>query len=291
MNTANNKKQLLQTSVFIGIVVLLVLILVTLIGLILLRPNLFANNDSTTAATEDHTTEPSYTEETRLAPNPFGANDFTLENGYLQCNTDTAVFGIDVSGYQGVIDWQQVKDAGVEFAIIRVAGRGYGQKGVLYDDGYAQANYEGAKAAGIQVGAYFFSQAITPAEAVEEANYILDYTKDWELDFPIVYDWEYISEDARTANVDSETLTACTAAFCHTVENAGHEAMIYFNPHQAHKKFDLEALTDYGFWLALYATQMDYPYKVDMWQYSESGTIPGINGKVDLNLYFPYDNA
>ena len=135
------------------------------------------------------------------------------------------------------------------------------------------------------------ARVITPAEAVEEANFILDYTKDWELDFPIVYDWEYISGDARTANVDSETLTACTAAFCHTVENAGHEAMIYFNPHQAHKKFDLEELTDYGFWLALYADQMDYPYKVDMWQYSESGTVPGIEGPVDLNLYFPYDNA
>jgi len=291
MNTATEKKQKTTSRILIGAGITLALILITLVALILLRPQLPFSSEDTTASQDDHTSEQQHTEETRLAPYPFSAADFTLENGYLQCNADTAVFGIDVSGYQGDIDWQQVKQAGVEFAIIRVAGRGYGQNGVLYDDGYAQKNYEGAKQAGIQVGAYFFSQAITPAEAVEEANYILDYTKDWELDFPIVYDWEYISEDARTGNVDVQTLTACTAAFCHTVENAGREAMIYFNPHQAHKQFNLEELADYGFWLAMYSYDMDYPYKVDMWQYSDAGTVPGIQGKVDLNLYFPYDNV
>ena len=287
----NEQKQRTGQTLFICLIVALSLILIALVALILLGPSLMTDNHATTAPQTEHITEQPQTEETRLAPNPFSAGDFTMENGYLQCNADTAVFGIDVSGWQGDIDWQQVKAAGVEFAIIRVAGRGYGKNGVLYDDGYAQKNYEGAKEAGVKVGAYFFSQAITPAEAVEEANYILDYTKDWEMDFPIVYDWEYIDEDARTANVDSQTLTACTAAFCHTVENAGREAMIYFNPHQAHKKFNLEELTDYGFWLAMYAEEMNYPYKVDMWQYSDAGTVPGITGKVDLNLYFPYDNA
>lgn len=291
MNPTTDKTQVTKNRVFIGLVIFLSAVLIALVALILLRPTLLPSEENTIASAEDHTQEQQNTEETRLAPNPFGVDDFTMENGYLQCNTDTAIFGIDVSGYQGIIDWEQVKQAGVEFAIIRVAGRGYGQNGVLYDDGYAQTNYEGAKAAGIAVGAYFFSQAITPEEAVEEANYILDYTKDWEMEFPIVYDWEYIDEYARTGNVDAQTLTACTAAFCHTVENAGREAMIYFNPHQNQKQFHLEELTDYGFWLAMYSSRMDYPYKVDMWQYSATGTIPGIKGNVDLNLYFPYDKA
>ena len=281
-------EQKVKPSWFLLAVVALSLIFIALVVLILLRPD--ARPSESGAAESDGNTTQQHIQETLIAPNPFTAEDFVMENGYLQCTADTAVFGIDVSGFQGDIDWQQVKDAGVEFAIIRVAGRGYGQKGTLYDDGYAQQNYEGAKAAGIAVGAYFFSQAITPEEAVEEANYILDYTKDWEMEFPIVYDWEYIDEDARTGNVDAETLTACTAAFCHTVENAGREAMIYFNPHQNQKQFNLEELTDYRFWLAMYSTEMTYPYKVDMWQYSASGTVPGITGKVDLNLYFPYDN-
>lgn len=231
------------------------------------------------------------TEETTretVPPNPYTPEDFTTDGEYVECITGQSRFGIDVSYWQGDIDWQQVKDAGVEFVMIRVGWRGSVQ-GVLDIDEYAQQNYEGAKAVGIDVGCYFFSQAISPEEAVEEAEYVLELIRDWELDMPVVYDWEYISADSRTGNVDARLLTDCTIAFCKRIRQAGYTPMVYFNADQSHKQMFLEELTDYPFWLAMYESEMDYPYKIQMWQYTDAGTVPGIAGNVDLNLYFTYE--
>ena len=233
------------------------------------------------------------TEATTLPPPPaneFDPADFVYdEDGYLACTAGSYERGIDVSAYQGKIDWKKVAKSGVTFVIIRVAGRGYGSSGALYDDKQAQANYEGAKAAGLKVGAYFFSQATTPEEAVEEAEYLLEKTAHWELDMPLVYDWEYISEEARTANVDQQTLTDCMIAFCERIEEAGKEPMIYFNPNHAKRMFHIEQVVDYPFWLAMYTDWMTYPYKFNMWQYTNEGSVPGIQGNVDINLLFYYD--
>ena len=230
---------------------------------------------------------------TTLPPPPaneFDPNDFVYdENGYLTCTAGTYERGIDVSAYQGKINWKKVAQSGVTFAIIRVAGRGYGESGNLYDDKRAQENYQGAHAAGLKIGAYFFSQATTPEEAVEEAEYLLEKTKDWELSMPLVYDWEYISEEARTANVDQQTLTDCMIAFCQRIQQAGKEPMIYFNPNHAKRMFHIEQVTDYDFWLAMYTDWMTYPYKFHMWQYTNQGTVPGVSGKVDINLLFHHD--
>ena len=159
------------------------------------------------------------------------------------------------------------------------------------EDAMAQTNYLGAKEAGLKVGCYFFSQAITVEEAVEEAEYVMDIIADWELDMPLVYDWECLAVDYRTMGVDARLLTDCTKAFCDTVKLAGYEPMVYFNPNQSYKEMYLEELTDYGFWLAMYSDEMNYPYKVDMWQYTNQGTVPGITGNVDINLFFPYEGA
>ena len=141
----------------------------------------------------------------------------------------------------------------------------------------------------MMVGGYFFSQAITPEEAVEEANYVLELIQGMEMDMPIVYDWEYISDESRTGFVDARLLTDCTIAFCEQILQAGQKPMIYFNADQSHKQMFLEGLTEYPFWLAMYESEMDYPYKIDMWQYTNTGTVPGIDGNVDLNLYFTYE--
>lgn len=222
--------------------------------------------------------------------NVFTPEDFAYEGDYLTCLTDESVLGIDVSRYQGNIDWQQVKDAGFEFVMIRLGYRGYGQ-GMLNEDPMAQENYRGAKEAGLKVGAYFFSQAISVEEAEEEAEYAMELAKDWELDMPLVYDWECLAEDYRTAQVDARLLTDCTKAFCDAVQAQGHTPMVYFNPNQSRKQMYLAELTGYNFWLAMYSDQMDYPYKVDMWQYTNKGSVPGISGNVDINLYFPYEDA
>ena len=227
--------------------------------------------------------------------NPYGAMDFELdENGYLTCLTGESTLGIDVSIYQGNIDWQEVADAGIEFVIIKCAGRGYGEAGKLYEDSNWRKNYEGARAAGLKVGVYFFSQAITEEEAAEEAEYVLRLIEGKQIDMPVVYDWEYIDPATadgipRTVAMSKRLLTECTKAFCETVKAAGYEPMIYFNANQSHKKMYLEELTDYPFWLASYTTELNYPYKIDMWQYTASGTVPGIEGTVDINLYLKYD--
>lgn len=238
-----------------------------------------------TEATEETVTEPT---QGPFGENPYGPEDFALENGFLTCLAGESVLGIDVSSFQGEIDWKAVADAGVKFVMIRIGGRGYGAEGKLYTDDLAQANYEGAKAAGLQVGGYFFSQAVSVEEAIEEAGFALGQIKNWELTMPVVFDWEYLGGDARTANVDKRTMTDCTLAFCRTVELAGHEAMIYFNPNQSENHVYLEELTDYRGWLALYTDQMTYPHRVDMWQYTNEGSVPGVDGPVDINLYFPY---
>lgn len=153
-------------------------------------------------------------------------------------------------------------------------------------DEMANNHYSGAKEAGLMVGAYFFSQAVSVEEAREEALYALELTEDWELDLPIVYDWEYISEDARTAEVDADTLTACAVAFCQEISDVGRKTMIYVSPWFGN--LHLDQLTEYPQWLALYKDVMDYKYHFDMWQYTSTGSVPGVTGDVDINIFFPY---
>lgn len=238
------------------------------------------------STTQSPTTEPMEATLPLPEANPIGPGDFAIVDGYLTCLTAPSVLGIDVSFWQADIDWQQVKAAGVEFAMIRAGWRG-SEKGVLAEDTYAQANYAGAAAAGVKVGAYFFSQAISPAEAVEEAEYLLELIKDWNVEMPIVFDWEYIDAQSRTGKIDARTLTDCTKAFCDRIAAAGYQPMVYFNAHHSYSNIYIRELTQYPFWLARYDTVLDYPYKVHMWQYSDQGKVPGISGNVDLNLFFP----
>ena len=111
--------------------------------------------------------------------------------------------------------------------------------------------------------------------------------KDAPAEMGIAFDWEYISADARTGNIDGQTMTDCAIAFCQTIANAGYKPIIYFNQHQALEQYALEELTAYDFWLAMYNEEMTFPYRVDLWQYTEDGTVPGIEGPVDINLYLP----
>lgn len=218
--------------------------------------------------------------------NPYGKLDFQYEGRYLGCIKAGTIPGVDVSYYQGEVDWKQVKASGIEFAIIRLGYRGYGQEGKLVEDKLAFENIEGALKAGLKVGVYFFSQAITVEEAVEEAEFVLERIADYNITMPVVYDWEYISEEARTAKMDRETLTDCYIAFCEKIEAAGYTPMPYFNTYQSRSLMHLYELERWPFWLALYSSRMTFPYRIEMWQYTDSGRVPGIAGNVDLNLYF-----
>lgn len=246
--------------------------------------------------TEDSFPIPSETEPTgpTLPPpeaNPYDRNDFQYnENNYLTCLAGKSIVGIDVSYHQGDIDWEQVRSSGVEFVMMRVGYRGYGESGKLVEDTNFLANIQGALDAGLKVGVYFFSQALNLEEVEEEADFLLERIEGYEIAMPVVYDWEYVSDEARTANMDARTLTDCSRHFCELIREAGYQPMVYFNRNQAAYLLHLEELTDYPFWLAAYTDRMGFPYKVDMWQYTDNGRVPGIDGPVDVDILFVYDD-
>lgn len=277
----------------IALVLLLACAAMVLVTLLRPAPLPAETAPPTAAPTEpptDPPTEPPTEPEPTLPPpeaNPYGRLDFQYQGPYLRCREGESVIGIDVSTYQGEIDWKQVKDAGVSFVMIRLAYRGY-ETGKIVSDKYAQRNLKGAKDAGLDVGVYFFSQALTPDEAREEAQYVIDMLGDYELTMPVVFDWEKIDkETSRSALMDRRTLTDCALAFLQTIEDAGYWPMVYFNTHQSRNLLYLAELKDYDFWLALYSNRMTFPYKIKMWQYTCTGRIPGIDGDVDIDIFFP----
>lgn len=218
-----------------------------------------------------------------LQENPYKAEDFTWKDGFLHC--DGAVTGIDVSRFQGDVDWEQVKASGVEFVFVRLGNRN-SQDGTLTEDTKAKENLAGAKAAGLKIGAYFFSQAVSPEEAKEEAVLALEILGDTRLDLPLAYDWEIFSDDGRTKTVTKDVLLSCVKTFCAQVESAGYKPMVYFNLELSKTLLDPEDISEYPFWFAQYADAPELPWEMAFWQYSDRGTVPGIEGNVDLNLWF-----
>lgn len=215
----------------------------------------------------------------------YGPEDFESDGNFLSCTAGNAMLGIDVSSHQGEIDWDAVAQAGIEFVFIRVAYRGY-ETGLLNTDKRALENLKGAREAGLLVGAYIYSQAISVREAQEEARYVLDLLGDYKLDLPLVFDWECVGEQARTYHVKGTALTEYTIAFCEAVKNAGCEPMVYFNTNQAKWILDMEKLDRYAWWLAMYNLENEMICKADAWQYSYTGRVDGISTNVDLNLLF-----
>ena len=223
-------------------------------------------------------------------------NDYVLENlniledGEVQYMQDGQVVshkGIDVSKHQGNIDWTKVAADGVEFAFIRVGLRGYGTEGKLVEDEYFEQNVKGALQAGIKVGVYFYSQAITDEELLEEANLVLEKVKPYNIELPIVFDVEKVSGGKGRANeLSVEERTRLTALFCQTIQDAGYKPMIYHNMEMGTLMLDLGQLEQYDKWFAYYNDDLYYPYAYKVWQYSEKGAVDGINEEVDLNIWF-----
>lgn len=195
--------------------------------------------------------------------------------------------GIDVSEYNGEIDWKCVKDAGVDFVMLRIGGRGWGEEGVMYADSLFTDNLHGARNAGLMVGAYFFSQAVSEEEAVEEAEYSISLLAGEKLDYPLAFDWETVdSAGARTDNISPDVLTKCARAFCDRVKEEGYIPCVYTGSTLAYYKYDLAQLSDIDIWYAFYNDTPGLYYNYMMWQYSASGKVDGVSGNVDLNICF-----
>ncbi len=193
------------------------------------------------------------------------------------------VLGIDVSKWNGSINWAKVKESGVNFAIIRIGYRG-STKGGLIDDSAFKANIEGASNAGIKVGVYWVTQAVNEVEAIEEASAVLSRISGYRVSYPVFLDVE--SSGGRGDAIDKATRTVVCKTFCQTIQNSGYTAGIYANKNWMTNYIDASQLTGYKIWLAQYSKECTYKGSYSMWQYTDSGSISGINGKVDLNLSY-----
>ena len=241
--------------------------------------------ENTTQDATEETTEPTIPPES----NPFDQYDFQYnKQNYLYCLKQESYVGVDVSAFQHDIDWNQVKASGVDFAMLRLGYRGWGAKGTLVEDEYIQQNLMGTAAAGMPIGAYFFSQATTLDEVHEEIEFMLEILGDYQLEYPIVLDWEVANPtEGRVRNVTRRELTDMLRYFCDEMSARGFDPMVYFNWTQASRMIYLNELEDYPFWLALYQDRMTFPFRVEMWQYTSEGKVPGIEGDVDVNVYIP----
>ena len=200
--------------------------------------------------------------------------------------TSDANLGIDVSRWNEEINWNKVKEAGIEYAIIRAGYRG-SVTGALVEDKYFRQNIEGAIKAGVPVGLYFFTQATTEVEAVEEASMVLALCKEYDITYPIFIDTEKAGENGRANELDKKMRTAVCQAFCETIRNGGYKAGIYASKNWFESRLDMNILSDDIYvWLAQYGDEVTYDGKYHMWQYTSSGRVLGIEGRVDLNLSF-----
>ncbi|SHJ54973.1 glycoside hydrolase family 25 protein [Parasporobacterium paucivorans] len=207
-----------------------------------------------------------------------------LKYYFNESGVKSSKVGVDVSRYQYAIDWAAVKASGVDYAIIRLGYRGYGSGALVLDPYYIQ-NIRGASAAGLQVGVYFFSQAITETEAVEEASMVLEYIRGYNISCPVAFDTEFVNDVARANNLSATDRTTIALAFCRTIANAGYTSTVYASKSFLYNNLELSRLSGYQTWLAHYVNMTDYAYDYDMWQYTSKGSINGISTGVDLNVW------
>lgn len=286
------KKNGNRTMTLVIVFVCVALVFAALWGIVTGFAKLMHYGDSATIqnnqAEEPKSEQPADAAEDEVLPkNNYSTDGFYERDGlrYYHGGDLEGVPGIDVSSYQQSIDWDTVKEAGVEFAMIRTGYRGY-VSGELVEDEMFFDHLDGAVNAGLDVGVYFFSQALTPEEAEEEALFVLKQIEGYNLQYPIIFDWEEVQANARTDEMNMLMLTSCAQKFCETVEQAGYQSGVYFNQAYGYQQLNLVSLKDYFFWLAEYDEIPSFAYDFQMWQYTDSGFVPGVEGPVDMNIAF-----
>lgn len=219
---------------------------------------------------------------------PMDRTLFSVSNGVASYAGEgyTLVRGVDVSEYQNGVDWIAVRESGIEFVILRCGWRGY-SGGSLNEDVRFRENIEGAQAVGLQVGAYFFSQATSIVEAAEEAVFAADILRGYSLDLPVFFDWERIgTEAARTDGTDAHTVTEAALEFCRLLASEGHAVGVYSYIPDVYSMYELDSLAGVTLWMGDPGTWPEFRYAHDYWQYSFSGTVPGIEGEVDMDVMY-----
>ncbi len=206
---------------------------------------------------------------------------------YMAGEEKEAKKGVDVSTFQGKVDWKKVKKAGMEFAIIRLGFRGY-ESGKIVLDSQFENNIEGCIDAGLDTGVYFFTEALNEKEAIEEAEFVIENLKDYKINMPVVIDVEESTntEKTRTRDLTADQRTKNVIAFCERIKEEGYDVMIYGNLKSFMIMMNFEELESYDKWFAYYRYPFHFPYKIKMWQYTAYERIDGIEGKADVNLMF-----
>lgn len=257
-------------------------------------------------AEEEIANDPSKDGKHTLLTYADGTEEWVLINPYLEQNTydytklqkkadkmsyydngrSVSYLGVDLSKYNGEVDFVALKEAGVEFVMLRLGSRGYGSGQIMLDENFEE-NMKKATDAGLEIGVYFFSQAITAEEAVEESNFIIQTLANYKITYPVAFDMEYVENDkARIEALSRDEKTAVAKAFLQNTKVAGYQPLIYGTKEWLIKQIDLTKLTEYDIWLSQQKDMPDYPYKFQMWQYSLEGEISGVNGDVGLNISF-----
>lgn len=207
--------------------------------------------------------------------------------------------GVDISYHNDTVNFKKMKSAGVDFVILRVGYRGYGSSGSLNADKNFTTYIKDTLEAGLPVGVYFYSQAITTAEARDEANYVLNKIKSYKIELPVIFDYEFAEVSTgrldsawRSGKLNKTKMTNIAMAFCETVEDAGYDAMVYANKSFFTEQLDHEKIEQqYGIWLAHYTTNTNYSGNYDIWQFSSTGKISGVSGDVDCNFMYTLKHA
>ncbi|BBF45127.1 hypothetical protein lbkm_3886 [Lachnospiraceae bacterium KM106-2] len=226
-----------------------------------------------------------------VAKNKFDLSRIITKKGYRYYTDEKGKIisrlGIDVSKYQGDIDFKKVKETGIDFVIIRLGFRGYGKDGKIKLDEKFKKNCKAALDSGLKVGVYFFSQAINEKEAKEEAAFVIKHLKKYKITYPVVFDTEEMKvEGARTEGIKKEIFTNNCITFCDAIKKAGYHPMIYANMKWMAFTLDLPKLESYDKWYADYEALPQSPYQYSIWQYTETGKVDGVKGNVDLNVDF-----
>ncbi len=287
-----NKRRIFLVTIAVLLVVLIVASAVTLLqGPRESSVKLVAKNGSTELTVDDlyegEMTIPYFNAPTSKNYRP---DQFVERKGIITYEGGDSFLGINVSMKQGEIDWNQVADSGVEFAMIRVGWRQF-EKGKIMPDPNFEANMKGAEEAGIPVGVYFYSKAVTDAEAEEEANFVLEKIRSYNVSYPIAFYWEYDTKDdgskdpdSRTVRCNGEQVTGFIDTFCKKVKATGRTAAYYCDKSMGYDSLNLERLKDYDMWYAEFRTAPSFFYDYKIWQYTKEGTVPGIEGTVPFSL-------
>lgn len=272
----------MNKNLYIKLIIILVLVGLIALGVALL----IFNNKEQKTNTNDQIVTTQIEDEVKIVNSYYDYTKFDMTNTFYTYEDDnyTSSIGIDISEHNLSVDFDKVKQEGIEFIYIRLGWRGYTEGGIYLDTKYNEFIKE-AKDKGFKVGVYFFSQAISTDEAKEEAQFVLDTLNNTELDLPIVYDFENITGDeARTDSLTKEEITNNALAFFEIIKESNLDVMLYGNKYLLDNFYDMDKLKDYKLWYAQYHDEPETEYEFSIWQYSDSASIDGIEKETDLNI-------